>query len=82
MENQVQWLLCLLLECELFTEKMPAVSRWQGRNESSVLLARRKKTVPAANELVVVWLWSYASWALIHRYLPLTSFSLPHHSAP
>lgn len=53
--------------------------RWQGWNESSVLLTREEKNAPAAN--VVVWLRSYASWALIHRYLPLASFSR-HRSGP
>ena len=31
MENQVLWLLCLLVDCELFTEKMAAGSALAGQ---------------------------------------------------
>lgn len=80
MENQVRWLLCLLEESELFTEKTPAGCGLAGLEWILCSASQKKKTAPAAN--VVVWLWSYASRALIHRYLPLASFSLQNHSAP
>lgn len=82
MENQVQWLLCLLAESELFTEKMPVGCVLAGLEWILCSASQKKKNAAAANELVVVWLWSYASWAPIHRYLPLASSSLPNHSAP
>lgn len=82
MENQVRMDFCFSLAYPNFSHvgECQRDMRWQGWNESSVLLTRGEKNAPAAN--VVVWLRSYASWALIHRYLPLASSSLLHHSVP